>query len=516
MDALQHLFLKLFAFQHGVAAFFLAVMACVAWRQLKPSQAPNAFAASFIPLFPMAFLVVTLVSMGTYLAFPSFSDHVESSVVVLGYRLLHGDPIYPTVVDHTLSGLLYSPLLFEINAAALALPLPPELSTKLPALLAYLGALLACVFSWPDRRAWLYLLIIGPFAQVFINSGQPFLLLGTSLALLALTRMRPSMGQAFVVGGLAGACMGIKLHGLLYVAALYLVMVPSWWVSPLRLVAIVVGAASVFLLTFLPAGVSLQGFWHFIEMATNHGLVRRILLENLFFVFVLWLPLLIMRVWQEGSRKWPVPVSNMLLLLGVEVLVAAIGSKKGAGSWHLLPFVIVHGQMFSSILPGLSQATLARMVPAFAVSLLATLVNAVPMSLGFAREWSTAAQAREELIQLVAEYPGLVIATGGEVGYEHIFQRIHLEQRGARQIDFPGYLDLQLAGVSDAVLADAMRTCEIPYIAAPLGEPAFHNESNYTKAPLFSDALREQFRSSYVRLRSTGLFDVYGCQSKAN
>lgn len=507
--------LKLFAFQHGVALFFLALLGCLLLHALRKPAVSSAPEPGWVKLFelawPLVFLAVTLVGMGTYLAYPSFADHVESSVVVLGQRLLQGEPIYPLLFDHTLSGLLYSPLLFEINAAALALPLPPELSSKLPALLAYLGAIWACVRAWPDRRAWMYGLYVGTFSLVFMNSGQPFLLLFTALALLAMVRLQASAWRALLVGAMAGACMAIKLHGLLYVAAVYLVMVPRWWVNPLHVAAVVMGAGATFLLTFLPEAVDLRGFFNFIAMATQHGLSPRILVENLFFVAALWMPVVVLWWWQGQGRRWPVPMHSVALIVLLEVVVAVIGSKKGAGSWHLLPFVVTHGQIMAQLLPTIQARSVSALLPAFAAALCAMLVNTMVAAQGQWQTWHEPDVARAELLDLATQYPGLVIATGQERGYEHIYHRVYLERLGVRQIDYPGYVDLNSAGISDKPLAEALRDCTIPSLAVPRGEPAFSNGSNYTKALLFSDEVRQQFARHFTLDKSGVVFDVYVC-----
>lgn len=507
--------LKLFAFQHGVALLFLAMLGCLLVHGMRKHVAASApeprWARLFEHVWPWMFLAVTLVGMGTYLAYPSFADHVESSVVVLGQRLLQGESIYPLSFDHTLSGLLYSPLLFEVNAAALALPLPPEFSSKLPALLAYLGAIWACVRAWPDRRAWLYGLYVGTFSLVFMNSGQPYLLLFTALALLVMVRLQASVWRALLVGGLAGACMAIKLHGLLYVAALYLVMVPRWWVTPLHVTAVLLGAGGTFLLTFLPEAVNLRGFVSFIGMATQHGLSPRILVENLFFVAVLWMPVALLWWWQGPERRWPLPMHNFVLIVLLEAVVAVIGSKKGAGSWHLLPFVVTHGQIMANMLPSIQARSVSALLPAFAASMCAMFVNTMVAAQGQWQTWREPLVARAELLGFAAQHPGLVIATGQERGYEHIYHRVYLERLGVRQIDYPGYVDLNSAGVSDKPLAEALRDCTIPALAVPRGEPAFSNGSNYTKTLLFSDEVRQQFGKHFKLSNSGATFDVYAC-----
>lgn len=506
-----------FAYHQGLVLFLGVLLGCcVVHACRKPGRHPTEvpiWAQRFDQAWPWVFMSVTLIGMGSYLAYPSFADIVESSVVVLGHRLLQGEDIYPQVFDHTLSGLLYSPLLFEINAVALTLPLAPEFSTKLPPLLAYLGVAWVCVHIWKDRRVWLYGLFIGPFKLVFMNSGQPHLLLFTALALLVMARMPVSALRAGLVGLLAGACMSIKLHGVLYVAAIYLVMVPRWWTRPMHLGMVFLGAASAFLLAFAPDGVSLTGFLGFIRMASQHGLVPRIFAANMFFISMLWLPLLVLWFWQESPRQWPIAWHSAWALLLVEVIAAAIGSKNGAGSWHLLPFVLAHGQLLAMMLPSLSARSMPAILPAFIAIFLATVVNTMLTAHASWQNWSGPRTARAELLQLASRYPGLVLDAGQDRGYEHTYHRIHLERMGVKQIDIPGYVDLHSAGVSDRPLADALRTCLIPAIAVPRGHQAFVIASNYTRAPLFSDAVRDAFHRAYRLDTSGSIFDVHVCRA---
>jgi len=507
MDA-AYLITKAATLQRGAALFVLAWLLVQVLARIPALSSPvQHLARTTTSVLPWWLLACAALYAASYLAHPVHADHVEASVLVLGEHVRRGLPLYPFDLGYTMDGLLYGPLLAVLNALMLSLPIDAFLGSKLLALASTVVAVGLCAAQLRDRRALLYLGFLGAFDMLFFNRAEPHLLLLMALACRC-AGMAEVRQRAWALGLLAGLAASLKVHGVLYIAAVFVWCQPDWLQRPTLWLRAAIAALVAALPWFLLPGISLTGYLHFLRLASLHGIEPRILLDNGVFLLALWLPLLVLRC----------PWRNVLGVVALELLVAVLGAKKGAGCWHLLPFVVLHAQVFEQLL---GQRCAARRRPnaelmavlpmlSFAVS------TAFALTPGARHHWQQRddmAQARTELHGLASRHPGLVLAPGGERGYELTYLRIDLEQQGVRQIDVPAFIDLQWAGVDDAPLADALSTCRIAHIAAPKDEPVFANLSGYSGRPLFSDAVRNAFAQRFVRVAHTAHFDLYSCRA---
>ncbi|MEK6669676.1 hypothetical protein [uncultured Aquabacterium sp.] len=507
MDA-WHLIGKAATLQRGAALFVLAWLLVQVLARIPSLAAPlQRLLRAVTPVLPWWVLVCALLYALAYLAYPTHADHVEASVLVLGEHVRRGLPLYPTDLGYTMDGLLYGPLLAVLNALTLSLPIDAFLGSKLLALASTVAGVALCATQVRDRRALLFLGFLGAFDLLFFNRAEPHLLLLTALACRCMG-MSDAGRRAWLLGLLAGLTASLKVHGVLYIAAVYLWAQPDGLRRPALLLRVAAGALVTALPWFLLPGISLPGYLHFLKLASLHGIEPRILLDNGIFLLALWLPLLVLRC----------PWRSVLGIAALELLVAVLGAKKGAGCWHLLPFVVLHAHMLDALL---SQRSPANSHPRAELMALLPMLS-LAMSTAFAlapgirhhlQQRDDIAQARVALRELASSHPGLVLATGAEQGYELSYLRIDLEQLGVRQIDVPAFIDLQWAGVQDAPLAEALSQCRIPHLAVPRGEPAFANLSGYSGRPLFSDAVRLAFAARFVRVVQTAHFDLYRCQA---
>ena len=449
-----------------------------------------------------------------YALYPNFIDHAEPAMATLGIILLKGRPLYPGLDEYSFHGLLYGPLLFEIQAGAIFLGstlagLPVILSSKLAGLLAFLaasGIFFKLARGWKFGRTY-YTLLLLPFGILaFWNRCEPLFLLLVACSFWAIeSGSRP---RALLVLGLcAGLASGLKLHGFLYVAPA-IVIFWSRGKFTLGAVLILIGAAAgSFLLLFFPGQVSLFSFIDYLVFATRHGLSWHVFLLNLIFVCALWSPLIVAFAangrWQELRRP------SLLALGALQVVVAIVGSKPGAGIHHLLPFIPVNALIFARYLdadeePAMQWVWIAMLLPGLAAC--AVLAS------GLARDWRPYAQARQELERIQAQYPDVVMGLAGGNTYSRAFLRPLLEMNGATQVEYSTYMDLQLAGVADTPLRQAFESCLIKHLAMPKGEPAFSLRTYYPPAPpLFSDGLRETFGRRFVKVENGRWYDTYGC-----
>lgn len=507
MDA-GHLIHKAATLQRGAALFVLAwLLVQVLVRVPALATALQRLMRVTTSVLPWWLLACAVAYAAAYLSYPTHADHVEASVLVLGEHVRRGLPLYPSDLGHTMDGLLYGPLLAALNAVTLSSPIDAFLGSKLLALASTMLAVGLCATQIRDRRALLYIGFLGAFDLVFFNRAEPHLLLLTALACRCAV-VPDARTRAWLLGLLAGLAVSLKVHGALYIVAVFMWCQADWLQKPTLWLRIALASLVTALPWFWLPGISLPGYLHFLKLASLHGLEPRILLDNGIFLLALWLPLLALRC----------PWRPVVGIAALEVLVALLGAKKGAGCWHLLPFVLLHAHMLDQRLRQSPETPLRPQIILLAV--LPMLSFAMGTAFGLApgiqhhlQQRSDMVQARLELQGLAQSNPGLVLATGGERGYELNYLRIDLERQGMRQIDVPAFVDLQWAGISDAPLAQALGHCRIPHVAVPRGEPAFTNLSGYSGRPLFSDAVRQAFADRFVLMTRTLHFDLYRCQA---
>lgn len=456
-----------------------------------------------------------LVGLGlAYTFYPNFIDHAEPAMATLGMVLMQGRPLYPALDVPSFHGLLYGPLVAESQAAAIYLGalagLPVILASKL---MGFATLLAACAFFFRIAPGWgfartYYVLFLLPFAlYTFWNRCEPPLLLLVVLAFWAAAAWPPRRAL-LMIGICAGLASGLKLHAFLYIVpAAALVLARAKPALPEFLILAGAAAAS-FLLLFLPANVSLAAFFEYVRLAGEHGLSAEQLLKNLLFLGALWCPLLVL---PERARL--LSARPMLALLGLQLLVAVIASKPGAGIHHLMPFIPANALVFaphaeaSPGKPRLGLVWFAALIPGVAAALL--------LAPRMALNWRDHDAAARELAEIQARHADVVMGVSGNKTYAYAFLRPVLEHGGVAQIEYSSYMDLQLVGVPDSPLREAFDSCRIRYLAMPKGEPPFSLVTFYSEtAPLFSDELRAIFALRYEKIAEGARFDTYECTAQ--
>ncbi len=496
----------------------LIVIAGAALAVLVARRSPGARARLPVPILTSTALVLLAGLALAFLAFPNFTDHAAPAMADLGMQLAKGNPLYPGLDAYSFHGLLYGPLLFEIQSAAIFLGstlagLPVILSSKLPGVLAFLaaGALFFRLARGREFGLAYYALFLLPFGILaFWNRCEPLFLLLVTLGFWAVESLQRR--QALLVLGLcAGLAAGFKLHGFLYIAPAAIAFFSREGPTVRDILILATAAAGAFLLLFLPAGASLPGFADYLLLAAGHGLATELLLANLAFVAALWSPLLAMTAAQGSWRT--LPRATLLALAALQVAAAIVGAKPGAGIHHLLPFIPANALMFSRCIgDGAKSWTQWIWVAALLPGLAASADRAWVM----ARDWRGYAQASLELERIQARYPDAVMGLAGSQTYARTFLRSKLALRGATQVEYSSYMDLRFMGVPDTPLRKALEDCRIGHLAMPRGEPPFSLSTYYAPpAPLFSDALRETFARRFVKVAEGRWYDVYECRPAA-
>jgi hypothetical protein len=162
---------------------------------------------------------IFLILAFSYLFYPSYIDHVESTIATLGSIFLSGGQIYPELTVYSLHGLIYGPGLAEIQAVFQSLGLPVVMASKIPSVLAFAFSSIVLLLFLKNNLARSYLLFLLPFGLfMFWNRAEPFLVLLVALSLIAMAYAN-GLFAVFLIGIFAGFASSLKLHAALYVVA---------------------------------------------------------------------------------------------------------------------------------------------------------------------------------------------------------------------------------------------------------------------------------------------------------
>ena len=553
----------------GVAVTLIAALAALfIWR--APAARRGSRTGLNVLVAVAAIGVLTeLVLTSWYLFSPTYLDHIEASTASAAQYFRLGIALYPDLGAFTFHGLLYGPLLSELNSLGYWLG-SGVFASKLVGWVAAWVAM-GLILALPDRGGALglpgvgsararvaasamVLFVLAAFGDVLTSDRADSLLLLFATAGLFCVLRFSGLGALAAVAALAGAAADLKLHGPIYLApALY------WWVrgqipdivagsmrgpasgvatdAPrgqgpdgligqtrrtavgwLRAatVAVVAGLAGL-VLPLLPANVNVTGYLGYLTLAARHGLSSQEFLWNCVFLSALWAPIAL--VWL-AVRRLPRQLAVFAgVLFALESIVCVIGAKPGAGLHHLIPFLGYHAFLLHRMLsdaagqPGGEARASRGAVAALAAVVLGTAWPAIVLFgllLRFDLQLPTQEATHQELAQLASRYPGGMLGVSDESSYALTNFRPWLTLTGTPQTDYGALMDLKLSGVTDEPLVLALAGCEIPYVFMPKGGAPFSLENHYG-GPLFSEAVRAEFARRYARVEVGKEFDVYGC-----
>ena len=512
-----------------------------------------------------AAMITELFLTTAYLFSPAYIDHIEASVASNVHALLDGHPLYPSPDSYTFGGLLYGPVLAELNSLGYLL-LGDSVAAKIVGWLAGWAAVIMLIVQSLRRGAGTgtgiasvvalsySLCFLISFGVDLVDRAEPLLLLLATCSLVIALNLKGLPGLTFL-GLLCGGAMGLKVHAVLYmVPSLYLwargLPLQQWRQQWMALTTCFCGAAALALiLPFLPANVSPAGYLRYLTLAAKHGLSIDIFGRNCVFLLGLWAPILLLGggwselrrargAWlgaclthgrllrparsgiagdrpRDGAHESHRLLGFVLALFASECVVLVLASKPGAGSHHFIPFLAAHVFLFQDSYAHTTPAAPGRAALALLVAVLGmvtpTLQNFSSL-IAFDLRLPEQKQQRDELLGFATRFPHGMLGVSGDSSYELTNFRPWLTARGVLQTDYGAFMDLELSGVTDEPLRSALQRCETPFVYIPKpGEP-FTVTSYYRGRPLFSDTLRQQFTVSYARVESGIYFDVFACR----
>ncbi len=499
-------------------------------RMVGRHSMPLAIAATFIGIFlaktniskkyldsaltlvvNVTFFLVLAAAVG-YLFYPSYFDHVEATVATLGVIFSQGGQIYPTLPDYSLHGMMYGPGLSEIQSVFLRTDLPVILASKIPSVLAIFIALFLLFRILKNNVARGYLLLLVPFGiYLFWIRADPFFLLIVTAALIIATRSE-SIFAALILGGLAGVASGLKIHAAVYVFAAVIVVWQPRLFSINKLIAFLFGILIVLAVLFIPDQVSLSNYMVIIKLAGKHGLLLKNFLESIFYLIVITLPIVFVLALSREARKEYLMRTIMLVI--IEVIVSAIGSKPGSGKHHLIPFIPINAYLLQQVILVAKDRKISLDPLKFGLIALSIggLIHALNIVRSIQEARPTAAELRLELEKITLLYPDLLLGLADESSYSHVFFSPMLEKKGFHQIDYASYMDLNYSGISDDVFVNALENCKFPYIALPSKGAPFSMHNSFTQKPLFSENVRRIFAARYVKLSEYNHYVIFVCK----
>jgi hypothetical protein len=520
------------AFSYGHGGLGVCLIALAAWYLLARNEPSGRKAEGLLPWLCAAVcasMITELFLTTWYLFCPAYLDHIEASVASNVHSLLSGRPVYPSLDSYSFNGLLYGPLLTELNSLGYVV-FRDSFSAKL---VGWLGgwtavAVLVVLSRRRDRGtaslaaltyALAFLFSLG--AAVTADRSEPLLLLFAACSLAVALNLKGLSGLT-LLGLLCGAAMGLKAHAALYVLPSLYVWgsgrsMQQWRKEWQTLLVCFGGAAGIALvLPFLPQNVSATGYFQYLTLAAKHGLSLGLFGRNCAFLLGLWAPILLLAggfpQLRRASGHW---LGFALTVLGAECIVLLPASKPGAGIHHFIPFLAPHVFLFQDLLVQTAPAALGRVVPALTAAVLG-MVTPTFQTLGsliaFDLHRPEQMRERDELLELAMRFPRGMLGVGDDSSYPLANLRPWLTARGTSQTDYGAFMDLELSGVTDEPLRSAFARCAIPFVYVPHPGAPFTLTSSYRARPLFSDTLRREFTARYWRVESGAHFDVFACR----
>ena len=467
-----------------------------------------------LTLFFGIFLVLAI----CYLFYPSYIDHLEPSIATLGAVFNNGGEIYPNLDSYTYSGLLYGPALSEIQSIFQLMGLNYFFLTKLPGVLGFFTALVILFYLIKNNLARSYLLLMLPFSWIlFWNKAEPFFLLLVALTLFLSQNKNRSI-NVFFCGVLAGLAICLKLHGVLYIlAAILICPIGQRFKNISAYIYFSIGILVIVYALFAPAQVSVLYFAEYIKLASKHGLSRDILIENFSYLFVMSIPLII--IWIKTFRINGFLSFEILLLFAIEGLVSIIGGKIGSGIHHLLPFIPINAYAIEHFINKTENSHKSFMqfkIAILAFSLVVISLSSIKLTRFYINNYENYNGAMEDFLHLSKKYPNAVMGVADGTNYAYTFYRPFLASHGVMQIDYASYMDLNISGVTEDPLINAINQCKFAYIFVPIGGKPFAMINFYNNDLLFSNRVFSSFEKYYKKIEASKYYTVFNCVKDEN
>lgn len=494
------------------------------------------------PLHLIAFGIATVIIAATLILSTVYArnwfllDHGEATIVSLTWTLATGRPLYHALMAPERYSLLYGPALYLFYAAPLKFVAATVPVAKITA-----AALVFLSFfiSWTGlssfgRRvaliAWVHLLLAWSFfgdLLIWIRADAILVFL-ISLTLWAAVSA-PSWLAVIVFGIGLGAAMNVKIHAILYFPPLVFIFLKRLGWKHAAAACIFGGAVALLPFVVLP-NVSLANYLVWLKEATHHSLLIHTFWLNIEYLCFASLPLFAILIWPTeasatSNRRWLLAERwNLLAFIASAIGICILGSKGGAGPWHLIPLVPTisyflvtllkewNAEMSSPTLP----ITPTSLMIGFAVYALLMMATKDFRAMERMEEYPSA-QTVAEIRSVLDANPNAAIGMGtaGNGTYQATWFRTVVILAGEPYLLDPDTLmdmNFSHAPLPPATVA-AVGGGVYDLWLIPKGETPFSMTSYFENSPpVFAQPIQDAFFANYVRDESRSdlkIFDVW-------
>ena len=478
----------------------------------------------------VSLVIILVVSALAYLLVPIIFDDAESGLAGASIQATRGLPVYPSLSAAARYSLLYGPL-------ASLWHIPPYyvfgknlISFKLPGVLVFLLSLLGlyriCRYYADPRSSLLGLgcasvLLFQYIGYDFWGRSDP-LILFLIVASILVTVDGADWRVIVVAAVTVGALPNLKISAAAYLMPVlgFIVIRRGWKIA---FWAVGCGVCLLALPFALPQ-VSLLNYLSILEVARHHGLNLDFFSRNLQYTVILLLPLFLL---VRGSRRMFDPSSSpyltyFLLIACAMGATCVMGSKVGAGNYHIFPFVapLLHLYFWRrSEVPSLE---LDLAAPRFAIPFVATLLfYSTSHVLDCAHVYEKATRGAaiiSEIREIENTYRGSTVGIGAgdeNADLRVLYGPILAFDGQPYTLNVQSVFDTQLGGLDlpEASVRD-MKNCGTAIWLIPKNQAPFKVKNGYSESDhqAFSERFRNAFASRYQKVNSLNEFDVWMCQ----
>jgi hypothetical protein len=510
------------------------------WQRLRDLISSKRFWLPVSLLFLAGFFIF-LISCTIY---RGYLDHAEVNIAGVSAAFSHGAPLYHDLASPQRYSLVYGPVTYLSFNLALRLLGAKLLSLRLAVLFAnvcLLALLWACYRKRLDAPG---AVLAAAIVVAFMMSGEPYLfqIRGDVLMILSVVVglfgvLRSSSWKSWILLALAtGACLGVKVTGVLYFLPLFVLLYRRHGLRSAALAAL--GAGLVGILPFALPGISAANYLLWLHETSRHPFRTLEFFSNLRTSATILLPvfLLLWRLHESDRPKVRAYLREeklvLLALLGAVGMVSILASKFGAGNHHLLPFYPVIGFLCADTYSRADAANPVRFASYSSVVrvvcwlwLASTVATRVPLEAWqtetkLVDRWSLAGAVTQDLEDVMHDHPGERIEMGYGKTYPLSFYRPTLVFAGnPLTLDAPALDDMQLAGLSiPQSTIDYIESCGTQIWLIPKGEAPFVLPNIYDDPKifparnLFEDRFRQAFLGRYEKAGASAYFDLWICR----
>ena len=495
------------------AAFFFPVLSIFLLLPSGIRKRVEKFVNLRFDYFAVIFFYIFILLGVSYVFFPNYQDHVESTIASLGNVMQSGATLYPRIGQFPYNGILYGPALGELQLIFRWFNLPVVVSSKLPGIIALMitATILVKINRKPMARG--YLMYLMPFGlMLFWNRSESFLLLISTLSILIIEKLPFRRYSPIILGVLAGSASAFKIHGCFYVFTAYLLLLLVSKYSKISFIYFFVSAILTFFAFFIPPNISLVAFFDYLVSASAHGISFSVWVKTFVYYVFITLPILILWHQSKLTRR-----SNVFLavILSLEFFITILASKPGSGDYHLLPFIPVNAFIVERILSvqNLDRQAIIKVI--YASLLVPSIAVAFTLGWQMAKWWRLFRAAQQEVASYDVNYPSVLMGITDKDSFQYTYLRVLLSDP---QVDYSAFMDLEFSGVDDDEFVKKINACEVESILLPnhgiqyeTSASPFSMNNFFTDRPLFSDSLRKAFDNNYSLVNSGEYYDLYMC-----